>query len=194
MNLARTLFSRSKRVLNVGGGPTKAILDPVRYKDHKQLILDIDPRVRPDVCCDALEMHDKIKRESFDAVFCAHNLEHYYHHQVPIVLSGMYYILKHGGFVEIRVPDIIVALERMEKHGLDLEDPLYMSPGGPISTIDVIYGWRLEIQRSDQPWYAHKTAFTPKSLHRSLTQAGFHNIEIYKCEEIIELQAFAHKF
>jgi len=191
--LGRTLFSKSKRVLNVGGGNTKAALDPLRYKDMRQFILDIDPRVQPNICCDALEMDKKIKRGSFDAVFCSHNLEHYYAHHVPVVLSGMFYVLKSGGFVEIRVPDILAAVAMMTERGFDLEDRLYVSPGGPISTLDVIYGWRLEIQRSNQPWYAHKTAFTPKSLHRVLTEAGFTNLEIYKCPEIFELQAIGHK-
>ena len=191
--LGRTLFSKSKRVLNVGGGNTKAVLNPVRYKDMRQFILDIDPRMNPDVLCDALEMREKLKRNSFDAIFCAHNLEHYYHHHVKVVLSGMFYVLKPGGFVEIRVPDILTAIALMTERGLDLEDRLYMSPAGPIATLDMIYGWRLEIERSGQPFYAHKTAFTPKSLHKALSEAGFTKVEIYKCPEIFELQAIGVK-
>ena len=191
--LARTLFSKSKRVLNVGGGSTKAALDPIRYKDMRQSILDIDPRVRPDVCCDALDMASKIKAASFDAVFCSHNLEHYYYHHAKVVLAGMFYILKPGGFVEIRVPDILEAIKLMEARGSDLDDPLYVAAGGPIATIDVIYGWRLEIERSNQPYYAHKTAFTTTSLFRALAEAGFVKIEIYKCPEIFEIQGIGYK-
>ncbi len=159
----------------------------------RQQRLDIDPRVKPEICCDAREMTLHVAKNSYDAVFCSHNLEHYYHHDVSSVLSGMFYILKSGGFVEIRVPDIFAAIALMQKRDADIEDILYMSPGGPIATLDVIYGWRLEIARSSQPWYAHKTAFTPKSLHRVLVAAGFNPVEIYKCEEIFELQAIAYK-
>jgi len=159
----------------------------------RQDVLDIDPRTKPAICCDALNMRDYVARASYDAVFCCHNLEHYHAHHVPVVLAGMLHALKPGGFVEIRVPDILAAIKTMQFHNADLEDVLYLSPGGPISTLDVIYGWRLEIARSNQPWYAHKTAFTPKSLHRVLTEAGFNPVEIYKCEEIYELQAIAYK-
>lgn len=192
MNLVKALFPKSKRVLNVGGGQTKAQLDH-KYIGMSQFILDIDPRVNPEICCDALDMATKIKRASFDAVFCAHNLEHYYHHHVPVVLSGMFYVLKSGGFVEIRVPDILAAIDRMKMLDRDLEDALYVAPGGPIATIDVIYGWRQEIARSQQPWYAHKTAFTPKSLHKALATAGFINLEVYKCPDIFELQIIGYK-
>ncbi len=94
--LGRTLFSKSKRVLNIGSGPSLAVLDPVRYKDMRQQRLDIDPRVKPEICCDAREMTLHVAKNSYDAVFCSHNLEHYYHHDVSSVLSGMFYILKSG--------------------------------------------------------------------------------------------------
>ena len=159
----------------------------------RQYRLDIDPRMRADFTCDALEMRKHVVGASFDAVFCSHNLEHYYFHQVPVVLSGMFHVLKSGGFVEILVPDILAAIKTMEQLGCDLEDVLYDSPGGPISTIDVIYGWRLEIERSNQHYFAHKTAFTPKSLQKALLNAGFINVEIYKSERSFELQGIAYK-
>jgi predicted SAM-dependent methyltransferase len=39
-------------------------------------------------------------------VYCSHNLEHYYHHEVPRVLAGSLHVLKPHGFAEIRVPDV----------------------------------------------------------------------------------------
>jgi len=48
--------------------------------------------------------------------------------------------------------------------GVDIEDVLYTSAAGPITSRDVLYGWAVEIERSGQDFYAHKTGFTPKSL------------------------------
>jgi SAM-dependent methyltransferase len=190
--LGRTLFSKSRKVLNVGSGPRLAKLGP-RFDGMRQYRLDIDPRMQADYCCDALEMKTVVGADAFDAVFCSHNLEHYSYHHVPVVLNGMFHILKPGGFVEIWVPDILAAIRMMAERGADLEDILYVSPGGPIATLDIIYGWRLEIERSNQPWFAHKTAFTPLSLHKALGKAGFVNLEIYKCEEAFELRAVGFK-
>lgn len=187
--LGKTLFSKGKKVLNVGGG-VKGVL-PERFRDYKQVVLDIDPLVRPDICCDAMEMKRFIGRNTYDAVYSSHNLEHFYAHQVPVILGNMNYVLKSGGFVEIRVPDIITALKDMELRGLDLEDTLYMAPCGPIATLDMIYGYRKQIAASGQPFYAHKTAFTPKSMFRLLKETGFINAEIVQAS--LELQVLAYK-
>lgn len=50
---------------------------------------------------------------------------------------------------------------------------LYVSPAGPITVRDVIYGWAPEIERSGNDYFAHKTAFTMKSLRNAALEAGF---------------------
>ena len=57
--------------------------------------------------------------------------------------------------------------------GLDLEDTLYESPGGPVMVLDVLYGHGVQIERSGQDFFAHKTGFTRKSLLAALQRAGF---------------------
>jgi SAM-dependent methyltransferase len=160
------------RLLNVGGG-SKAIAIPEYYGGFDHLLLDVDPKGKPDIVADARELAG-LEAGQFDAIYCSHNLEHYFAHDVPKVLSGFVHVLKPGGFAEIRVPDIDAVLKAYVERGMDIEDVLYDSPAGPIRVRDVIYGFGPEIARSGTDFYAHKTAFTARSLAAAMTRAGFH--------------------
>jgi SAM-dependent methyltransferase len=162
------------RVLNVGGS-TKTIPIPPHYAGWDHLLLDIDPRRGADVVCDARAL-GTLAPGQFDAVYCSHNLEHYYRHDVPRVLAGFLHVLTAEGFAEIRVPDMPAVFRRMLDDGLDLGDVLYEAPSGPIQVIDVIYGWSPEIERSGNDFFAHKTGFSQKSLGEQLLAAGFADV------------------
>ena len=71
------------------------------------------------------------------------------------------------------VPDLRGVMTTVVGKNLDIEDVLYVSPGGPITVRDVIYGWGAEIARSGHDYYAHKTGFTESSLRAALYVAGF---------------------
>ena len=92
-----------KKVLNVGGG-SKQIQLPFAYDGFEHVLLDIDPRGSPDIVCDARNL-TTLDAGQFDAVYCSHNLEHYYRHDVQKVLTGFLHVLKDNGFVHIQVPD-----------------------------------------------------------------------------------------
>jgi hypothetical protein len=160
-----------RRVLNVGGN-NKAIPLPPHYEKFEHLLLDIDPRWGPDVVCDARNLAS-LPASKFEAVYCSHNLEHYYRHDVPRVLSGFLHVLKPGWFAQIRVPDLGAVMKDAMERKLDVEEVLYQSRAGPITVLDVIYGYGPEIERSGQDFFSHKTGFTPKSLNRALQAAGF---------------------
>ncbi len=160
-----------KKVLNVGGN-SKAISLPPQYDKFENILLDIDPRGSPDIICDAREL-TTLDADQFDAVYCSHNLEHYYRHEVPKVLDGFLHVLKENGFVQIRVPDINAVMRTTIEKGLDIDDVLYQSSAGPIMVVDVLYGHGAEIERSGEDFYAHKTGFTQKSLLKALNKAGF---------------------
>jgi len=160
-----------KKVLNVGGN-SKAISLPPQYDNFENILLDIDPRGSPDIICDAREL-TTLDADQFDAVYCSHNLEHYYRHEVPKVLDGFLHVLKENGFVQIRVPDINAVMRTTIEKGLDIDDVLYQSSAGPIMVVDVLYGHAAEIERSGEDFYAHKTGFTQKSLLKALNKAGF---------------------
>ncbi len=159
------------KVLNVGGN-SKTTLMPPHYQQWQQCYLDIDPRWNPDILCDARELTSQAAG-SFDAIYCSHNLEHYYFHDVAKVLAGFLHVLGPDGFAEIKVPDMRMVMQAMLERNLDIDEPLYVSTAGPITTRDVMYGFGPEIERTGNDFFAHKTGFTPTSLQRTLNAAGF---------------------
>jgi hypothetical protein len=164
-------MAQLKRVLNVGGHDKRIAL-PLQYAGFEQILLDVDPAVKPDIQCDAREL-SKLEPSQFDAVYCAHNLEHYYRHEVPGVLAGFLHVLKEEGFAQVIVPDIGEVMRRVVARNLDLEDVLYQSPSGPILVLDVLWGWSAQIARSGQEFFAHKTGFTERSLVATIQRSGF---------------------
>lgn len=163
-----------KKVLNVGGN-SKAISLPPQYSGFEHVLLDIDPQGSPDIICDARDL-TRLDAGQFDAVYCSHNLEHYYRHEVAKVLGGFMHVLDTKGFTQIRVPDIQAVMRASIDRNLDLEDVLYQSSAGPITVLDVLYGHADEIEQSGQDFYAHKTGFSAKSLYAALLAAGFATI------------------
>jgi len=160
-----------KKVLNVGGN-SKEIPLPTIYQGWEHVLLDIDPKGNPDVVCDARELAT-LPAGTYDSIYCAHNLEHYYHHDAARVLAGFAHVLKPDGFALIRVPDMNAVMRSVVEKNLDIDDVLYQSRPGPITVRDVIYGYGVEIERSGNDFFAHKTGFTEKSLISILTSSGF---------------------
>lgn len=179
---------RERKVLNVGGN-SKAIAIPPHYAGWTHHLLDIDPRGAPDVLCDARELETHTA-ESYDAVYCSHNLEHYYTHDVPRVLKGFLHVLRPDGFAEIRVPDIGALMRTVVERNLELDDVVYVSKAGPILVRDVIYGYGREIAASGQDFYAHKTGFTPAVLRKALAAAGFRQLAFANGELEVRVVAF----
>ena len=178
-----------RKVLNVGGNSKKIPL-PAQYEGWKNIVLDIDPQGKPDVVCDAREL-SRLPGATYDAVYCSHNLEHYYRHDVPKVLAGFSHVLKAGGFAHIIVPDMGEVMRMVVQKGADIDDVLYQSPAGPITVLDVMYGYGVEIEESGNEFYAHKTGFTQKSLPAMLVRCGFPHV--FSGAANIEVIAFAFK-
>lgn len=86
---------------------------------------------------------------SVDAASSAHNLEHLYPHEVPVALAEFYRVLANEGLVVLTCPDLksVAALIVEDK----LEDPAYIAPAGPISPIDILYGFRAAMQKAALP-------------------------------------------
>jgi ubiquinone/menaquinone biosynthesis C-methylase UbiE len=179
------------RVLNVGGG-SKGIPIPPYYGNWRHDLLDIDPKGKPDVVCDARQL-STLAASQYDAVYCSHNLEHYYKHDGTKVLKGFLHVLKPDGFAEIRVPDMNSVMKKVVEAKLDIEDTLYHSPAGPISVRDVFYGFAKQIEDSGVDFYAHKTGFTSQSLEELLFRSGFPNVYMFVAEEGFEIRAVAFK-
>lgn len=177
--------------LNVGGG-NKQIPIPDHYQSWRHLLLDIDPDSNADIVMDARTL-DHLPAGQFDAVYCSHNLEHYFKHDVAHVLSGFWHVLKPDGFAEIFVPNLRAVLKLFFDKGMELEDVLYEGPAGPIMVIDVIYGWGKQIEQSGVDFYAHKTGFTNISLKAALNSAGFPHVWSTVSTDTFSIGALAFK-
>jgi predicted SAM-dependent methyltransferase len=180
-----------KRVLNVGGNDRRTPI-PAHYAGWDHVLLDIDAKVHPDIVCDARQLAS-LPAAQFDAVYCSHNLEHYYPHDGRKVLRGFLHVLRPEGFAEIRVPDLNSVMEKVIKSKLDIEQVLYVAPAGPITVRDVIFGYAREIEESGHDYFAHKTGFTPRSLYRLLMEAGFAEVFVSVASELFDMRAVAFK-
>lgn len=178
------------KLLNVGGNDRKILL-PEEFAEFDQLLLDIDPLVKPDVLCDAREMVNKLEPEQFDVVYCSHNLEHYYEHDVAKVLASFLHVLKEGGMLYARVPDMGAVMKTVVEQNLDIEDVLYQAAAGPIRVLDVMYGWAAQIEQSGVDFFSHKTGFTVQSLVRKIQNAGFS--DVYMATRNLEIVVWAFK-
>jgi hypothetical protein len=180
------------RVLNVGGN-SKAIPIPACYNGWEHHLLDIDPIGQPDVLCDAVLLKTKGEyRGQYDSVFCSHNLEHYYLHNVPDVLEGFYNVTNDDGYIHVSVPHTLNVMRYIVAYNKELSDPLYnLGDGTAISGHDVMFGWGKQIAASGVDFFAHKCAFTPISLTRLIIEAGFPFVYIQ--EEGLNMGAVAFK-
>jgi predicted SAM-dependent methyltransferase len=176
-----------RKVLNVGGG-SKAIPIPAIYGDWEHLLLDINPAGNPDLCRDARDL-TSLPAGQFDAVYCSHNLEHYYLHDIGTVLRGFAHVLRADGFADIRVPDVAAVMSQVVAADLDIGDVLYTGPSGPITVHDVLYGYSKELEGGN-PFYAHKTGFTENTLTRALQASHFAHVFISKHDFQLDALAF----
>ncbi len=160
-------------VLHIGCGPRGNPI-PLIFcgEGWREIRLDIDPEVEPDVIASMTDM-SIVADASIDAIYSSHNLEHLYSHEVPVALAEWYRVLRPGGVIFVRVPDVrdIAKFVAEDK----LEQVLYESPAGPISPIDVLWGFRVPIAAGNY-FMAHKTGFTESTLVNKLVNAGFERI------------------
>ncbi|MGO4527094.1 methyltransferase domain-containing protein [Microvirga sp. 2MCAF35] len=159
------------RFLHVGCGPKRKNQTVKAFADRawEEVTLDIDENVRPDIV-DKLPEMSHVASDSFDAVYSAHNIEHLYPHEVSLALQAMQRVLKQDGFVILTCPDLQTIGERLSQG--DIETPLYESGRGPVSPIDMLFGFRPAME-SGNLYMAHHTGFTLKSLRDACIRSGF---------------------
>ena len=183
------MHSNIKRVLHVGCGPaTLSSLPPFfQTGEWSEIRLDIDESVNPDVIGTILDM-GLIEDESIDALYSSHNIEHVYPHEVKSALHEFHRVLKKGGIAVICCPDIESVAQAVATG--NLMEPLYISPAGPISAIDIMYGHRAAIAAGNL-YMAHRTAFTASSLAAHLKEASFETVAIAR-DKVFGLHAIAY--
>jgi predicted SAM-dependent methyltransferase len=174
--MADASLAAQKTVLNVGCGY------PLRQKLHRhfhgpewrEIRLDLDPAVQPDIVCSITEM-SPVPSSSVDAVWSSHNLEHLQRHEVPLALVEFIRVLKPRGFLFLTLPDLRQVAQLVVEDRL--EDEAYTSPSGPITALDMIFGHTASLARGN-PFMAHRTGFTARTLHKVLAEAGFVDIMV----------------
>lgn len=166
----------TQTVLHVGCGAadSQSLHQRFRGPDWREIRLDLDPSVAPDVVASITDMRP-IAADSVDAVWSSHNLEHLSAHEVPIALAEFLRVLKPGGVALITLPDLQQVAEFIVAD--KLEDVAYESPAGPIMPLDCVYGLGRAIA-GGHPLMAHRTGFTEKTLRKHLERAGFRDVRI----------------
>lgn len=146
-----------RSVLHVGCGSEPL---PAWLAASSETRLDIDPACTPDVVASMTDLGDI---GPFDTVYSAHSLEHLEPHLVPVALAEFRRVLKDDGGLIVFVPD----LEGVEP----TDEPLFISPAGPITGHDMIYGHGPALP--ERPYMAHRCGFVSGTLRAALEQAGF---------------------
>ncbi|HTT78185.1 MAG TPA: class I SAM-dependent methyltransferase [Stellaceae bacterium] len=162
-----------KVVLHVGCGFGGGRLHShFQESEWREIRLDIDPGVRPDIVASMTSM-EAVAGNTIDGIWSSHNLEHLHHHEVALALGEFFRVLKPRGLLLLALPDLQRIAELVAADRLD--DTAYMSPSGPITPLDMIFGHSPSLARGNH-FMAHKTGFTPTTLLKALVHAGFVDI------------------
>lgn len=178
-----------KNVLHVGCGPAVLAAPEFPGEVWNEVRLDIDPNVRPNIVASITSM-PMIRDESCDAVYSSHNIEHLDAHEVPSALGEFLRVLKPGGFLLLYVPDMKVVAEWIVRD--QMEDTIYVSPAGPITPHDMMYGFRTALA-SGNHFMAHRSGFTASSLRRKLLDCGFVDIDVQRDSTGYGLRAIGYR-
>ena len=182
----------AKTILHVGPGHrSNGAKLPAAFQgsDWKELRLDIDPTNEPDIFGSMRDMA-AVANESVDAIYSAHNIEHVYAHEVPLVLKEFLRVLKPDGFLIVTCPDLQTVCQLVAEDKLG--DAAYASPAGPITPLDILYGHGAALAAGHH-FMAHKCGFTQKTLTQVLQKAGFASIASARVSTRFSLWAVAAK-
>ena len=179
-----------RTLLHIGCGPEDKSDNKGFDNDNwNEIRFDIDEEVNPDIVGTLTDM-SLVETASVDAVYSAYNLDHIYAHEVPIALGEFFRVLKDDGFVVIKCPDLQSVAEAIAQD--KLLDTLYISPIGPISAIDIMYGNRQEISDGNI-FMEKKVGFTYSVLNGSFAEVGFKTRYGGRSQNAFELTLVAFK-
>jgi predicted SAM-dependent methyltransferase len=144
-----------------------------RSPEWREMRLDIDEDARPNLVSSIT--HLPLADASVDAVWTSHTVEHLYPHEVSLAFAEFSRVLAPGGFLLLTLPDLQRVAEMVAAD--QLTDVAYVSPVGPITPLDMIFGHRVSIA-SGRKYMAHHTGFTAKLLAQTLLSARFSRIKV----------------
>lgn len=160
-------------VLNVGSGAGSTV--PSLWSDWRQVRLDGDPTVNPDILWNLEEsnIYGLPQDVKFNAAFMSHALEHLPFGAGMRTLKGLFDRLEPGGVLCVVVPNIRIAA-RFIADGLEADALYQTSAFGGITPVDILYG--LHEQPSGEaisPFMHHRYGYTEKTLKQMFMRLGF---------------------
>lgn len=175
-----------KTFLHIGCGSARGVssFDPDEWREVR---VDIDPGVEPDVLCSMTDM-TMIDSESAEVVFSQHAIEHLRPDEVVATLKEFKRVLKPDGVVMLTCPDLQVVCEEILAGRMF--ETLYESESGPIAPVDMLFGHRGQLQAGNSHM-AHKMGFTKRTLEEVLRMLGFNSVVTLQDSKRYELWAFA---
>jgi len=138
------------------------------FSEHWDGILmryDEDEACKPDIRCDIRQVPEPPER--FDEVRASHVLEHFTNHEAPACLKEWLRILKVGGKIVLKVPNLAWAMETILRKEDD-ED---------VAVEDMWYAWGtvyggMGEEYEKNPLMRHKNGYTPRNLKNLFKQVG----------------------
>lgn len=176
-----------KTLLNVGCGPRGSGRLPRFFGEWREVRVDIDAAVAPDVIADLTDL-SAFADGSADAIWAAHCLEHLYQHQVRRALSEFRRVLRVSGFLCVLVPDLQTAAQYAA--GDRFDESLYDSPAGPVTAHDMFFGLGAAIAQGHTTM-AHRCGFTPSVLQNCFDGVPFAEVVLRRRARTLELAAVA---
>jgi SAM-dependent methyltransferase len=164
--------ARQKLLVNLGSGPKGAAWLPAMFADWRELRVDVDAVVAPDILADMTDL-SAIESGSVDAAWSAHGIEHLYLFEVTQAVREVYRILADDGFFCLIVPDLQAIAEYIATDRL--HEVVYESPAGPVIAHDMLYGFGPSLAQGRSSM-AHKCGFTPTLLLQKLQESRFAEI------------------
>ena len=157
--------------VNVGSGRAGSGLRPpgMRSPEWKELRLDADPAVEPDIVAAADDLR-AIEEASVDAVFSSHCIEHLYLDQALPALREWKRVLRDSGFLLLVCPDLQAAAEMIA------QDRLLDEAYAGITPFDIVFshqGLVAQGRAAGHHWMEHRSGYTLSVLSNLVSQAGF---------------------
>ena len=182
--------TRQKTFLNVGCGTAdrSRMLPTFQKPCWKEVRIDLDPRVNPDVVASFSDLH-MVKSGMIDAIWSSHNLEHMPMFEAKRALGEAHRVLKPDGFMFLTLPDI-EAVSKLIARG-KLMDVAYESSVGPITALDMVFGHQ-SLQEQGNHYMAHRSGFSSRSLAKLIHTVGFAHVKVVH-GKLFDLWALAGK-
>lgn len=102
-----------KKILDLGSGPLFEV-----FPEGMATRVDAREEVKPDYRCDLRAL--PFENESWDIVYSSHTLEHFRPRDVPLVIDEWLRVLKPGGEMRLKIPDLEFAAKQILNGGLDI--------------------------------------------------------------------------